>query len=102
VKDGITKLIEEELELANKKFPLFNSPHEGYAVILEEFEEAMEEKEDILTEMAYLKKRIFQNENKSAIYKIKCLKNSTINCISELIQLAAMCDKYIMSLRDKS
>ena len=31
-----------ELNRANAKFPLFNSTHEGYAVILEEAEEAQE------------------------------------------------------------
>ena len=31
-----------ELNRANAKFPLFNSTHEGYAVILEEAEEAKE------------------------------------------------------------
>ena len=39
----IEKLINDELRAANKKFPLFSSWHEAYAVILEEVEEAGEE-----------------------------------------------------------
>lgn len=36
-----------ELNRANAKFPLFNSTHEGYAVILEEAEEAQEAMENV-------------------------------------------------------
>ena len=43
MRDGLiretTEVIKKELEAANKKFPAFNSRHEGYAVILEEIEE---------------------------------------------------------------
>ena len=35
--------LEEEYQRARRKFPPFNSPHEGYAVILEEMDEAWEE-----------------------------------------------------------
>lgn len=38
----IDRLAEEELERANKIHPLFASDHEGYAVIREEIEEAIE------------------------------------------------------------
>ena len=38
-----------ELNRANAKFPLFNSTHEGYAVILEEAEEAQEAMENVKT-----------------------------------------------------
>lgn len=37
------ELVKNELELANNKFPLFNSPHEGYAVIKEELDELWHE-----------------------------------------------------------
>ena len=39
----IHNLIEEELAEANKIHPLFQSPHEAYAVMLEELEETKEE-----------------------------------------------------------
>lgn len=39
----LERLAVAELERANKKFPLFASDHEGYAVILEEFQESEEE-----------------------------------------------------------
>lgn len=37
-----------ELNRANEKFPLFNSRHEGYAVVLEELEEAKEAMENVI------------------------------------------------------
>lgn len=40
-----------ELNRANAKFPLFNSTHEGYAVILEEAEEAQEAMENVKTSL---------------------------------------------------
>lgn len=43
-----------ELNRANAKFPLFNSTHEGYAVILEEAEEAQEAMENVKTSLAVL------------------------------------------------
>ena len=46
VKRDLYGLIDKELEAANQKFPLFNSTHEAFAVILEEAEEAKEEAKD--------------------------------------------------------
>lgn len=43
VKDQVTKLVEIELAAANEKYPAFHSAHEGYAVMLEEVEEAAHE-----------------------------------------------------------
>lgn len=39
----IQKLVDKELEEANKKYPLFHSDHEAYAVIKEEIEECEED-----------------------------------------------------------
>jgi hypothetical protein len=43
--ESVNKLVTEELERANKEFPLFSSAHEGYAVILEELHETEDELE---------------------------------------------------------
>ena len=37
--EGIIETVKVELEIANKKFPLFNSQHEGFAVLKEEVDE---------------------------------------------------------------
>jgi hypothetical protein len=39
----LLKEIQDELQRAEEKFPKFNSPHEGYAVILEELDELWDE-----------------------------------------------------------
>lgn len=41
--NGAIKIIEKELLRANNTHPLFNSKHEGYAVIKEELEEMWDE-----------------------------------------------------------
>lgn len=45
VETHIRNLVEIELAAANERFPQFRSQHEGYAVILEEFDEAKEQLE---------------------------------------------------------
>lgn len=41
--DWIIEALEQEIDSATKEFGPFNSAHEGYAVILEELDEAWEE-----------------------------------------------------------
>ena len=41
--DEAIRLVKEELERANKTFPLFNSKHEGYGILLEEVDELWDE-----------------------------------------------------------
>lgn len=63
------KRVVKELEKANAKFPLFNSDHEGFAVILEEVDELWGD--------------------------IKA--NRKIEARQEAIQVAAMAIKFLMS-----
>ena len=54
-----------ELNRANAKFPLFNSTHEGYAVILEEAEEAQESEELNMAAQAERLKISITEENRA-------------------------------------
>ena len=90
-----------ELNRANAKFPLFNSTHEGYAVILEEAEEAQEAMENVKTSLAVLWDRVkgievacFLDEDTTptAIF------HQAIDAACEMVQTAAMLLKYEMSL----
>ncbi|MFW9872703.1 MAG: hypothetical protein ACFFG0_06330 [Candidatus Thorarchaeota archaeon] len=63
-------MIENEYYRANKIFPFFNSSHEGYGVIAEEFKE--------------LEKAIFKNYNNDRL-------------IEEAVQLGAMALKFLVS-----
>lgn len=95
VKDDVIRLVEKELESANKKFPRFNSAHEGYAVILEEMEEAGEN----LNNADILLKELWcgVKHNSVSLYMddVAALKTEAINAACELIQVAAMAQKFM-------
>jgi hypothetical protein len=73
-RNEIFALVCTELDSANKKYPAFNSTHEGLGVILEEFEELKDE--------------------------IKLSKSLTANklMVNEAVQLAAMAIKFVENL----
>lgn len=64
------ELVQEEVKKAKKKHPSFNSFHEGYAVILEEFDELLKE------------------------IRKKPSERDMVNLRLELIQVAAMCQRF--------
>ena len=85
-----------ELNRANAKFPLFNSTHEGYAVILEE---------NVKTSLAVLWDRVkgievacFLDEDTTPT----AMFHQAIDAACEMVQTAAMLLKYEMSLGAKA
>ena len=96
----IELLIRMELKSANEKFPPFASTHEGWAVLKEEVEESKEQIELMEIYMTHL----WQNTRKHKIpgivmdpfiaQRIDEIRGSAIEGIKELIQVAAMCDKF--------
>lgn len=85
-----------ELNRANAKFPLFASTHEGYAVTLEEVEEAQEAMDNVKSSMGVLWGReiapfLEKETSPTAIY------NQAIDAACEMVQVAAMLLKYEMS-----
>ena len=88
-------LVDEEAERSMIKHPLFNSTHEGYAVIKEEIEEAAEELQDIDVNLEIMWNVIKNNEKTdNYIYRIK---EHAILLAAEAIQVAAMAQKFIDS-----
>jgi len=83
----------EELRRANLKFPVFNSNHEGYAIIKEEIEEAEQELNDINAQLQ--RSWYFIKRNEDANKDILRLRNYAINLAAEAIQVAAMAQKYL-------
>lgn len=71
VPDAI-RLVEDELAVALERFPSFNSPHEGWAVIKEEEEE--------------LWQHVKENTGR------------TPEALAEAIQVAAMAIRYVVDL----
>ena len=92
---GVDFLVRDELNTANQKFPLFASNHEGYAVIKEEIEEAIEESNGVVDNFEVLWSVI--RENGVGVESVGYIKDHAIKAAAEFIQVAAMCDKYLMS-----
>lgn len=94
-RDEINRLAEIELQEANKKYPLFHSQHEAYAVLKEEVEEMMEEADRCHTEL----EKMWTNtrEDFGCTYIIQQLRGHALYCVQEAIQVIAMCDKTLQS-----
>ena len=88
----INQLIHEELTSALKKFPLFHSEHEAYAVLKEEIEEAEIELTAIKRWLEILWSYTKTNNNTTEYYET--IKRCATNLIQETAQIAAMCDKH--------
>lgn len=91
----IQELAYEELKEANEKNPLFHSDHEAYAVILEELEET----EENVKAMGYCIQTMWDyvKRDKKPRKSVENLKNFALNTAAEAIQVAAMCDKFLMT-----
>ena len=87
-------LVVSELYRANLKHPPFHSAHEGMAVIEEEVEEAKESMECIEYCIRTLKSDVFHDRFEEAEADVKTMRRHALYVAAELIQVAAMCDKY--------
>lgn len=95
VRDEIINLVKKELNSANKKFPLFHSDHEGYAIIKEEYDECFDELVNARGHIGQIWVDIKANNN--GIRGIELLQIDAVNIAVEAIQMAAMTQKYIQS-----
>lgn len=100
VKEDVELLVQKELESANKKFPMFYSDHEGYAVLKEELEEAEENLIKTKDQIASLWRFTKKNLNKPKESAADSIKESAIELAVEAIQVAAMAQKFIDSRRE--
>lgn len=94
-REKIYELVAQELEDANRTYPLFHSPHEAYAVLLEEVEEFKFEAVRVnnLLECMWIDIKGDMNieEFADGIY------THAVDGIRELIQVAAMAEKIKQS-----
>lgn len=90
----VADLAAKEVCWANERFPPFASPHEGYAVVMEEVEEAREALDCVEYELAEMWQHVRQND--PAYYvDARVMKEFALNLACEAIQVAAMCDKFL-------
>ena len=93
--DEAGEMIKIELERANKDHPLFNSDHEGYAVMREEFDEATEEMKKVADSMECLW-QVIKSDAEGQATLIR-LKQRVRYLIAEAVQLGAMVEKFEQS-----
>lgn len=101
LKESVMQEVQQELNRANEKFPLFNSPHESHAVILEEAEETEEALEDAKKSLAVLWDKVRGKEVASFLEEVThpgYLAEKFVLVACEAIQAAAMCLKYGLSV----
>lgn len=103
IKVDVEKLVQKELESANQRFPMFASEHEGYAVILEEVEEAQEYMADTKSCLGGIWAGIRGGYYDADLYKKAAfdLKDSAVGLAIEAIQVAAMGQKFIDSQKER-
>ena len=99
VKQDVEKLVQKELESANRRFPMFRSDHEGAAVIFEEIEECKVNQTRIETVFSYLWKYV--KRDTMDINLMNGLKKEAIYLACEAIQVAAMAQKFIDSQKER-
>lgn len=98
VKRDLYGLIDKELEAANQKFPLFNSIHEAFAVILEEAKEEAGNL-DILMNNFWI--GVKENHDPEALHEeLTGIYKTALDLAVEAIQTAAMARKGIISSID--
>ena len=93
------QVVESELRRANIIHPPFISSHEAYGVIAEEVEEADEAIAYMKGAFADFFRCVRQNDFTQAYDCLACVKTGAIDCAAEAIQVAAMAQKAIDSLR---
>lgn len=89
-------ILGEKLRANKEHPPRFNSPHEGYAIILEEYEEVSEEQRYFKSTLDSLWITVRSDRDKEALLRILgTMKERSINLVMEAIQVAAMTQKMI-------
>lgn len=92
--EKLPDLVTEELEAANMQHTVFHSPHEGYAVLLEEVEEMMDELVHLKVEMSHLWDAIKLDDEPNGRNYARFIENKAVRIAAEAIQVAAMARKF--------
>ncbi len=93
IRPAVQRLSELELQDANKKFPQFHSLHEGYAVLLEELDEAKEEMSTLQVYQERLWPLVRTGNAQLAREFSSRIRETAVDLAVEAIQAAAMAQK---------
>lgn len=86
--------VDRELKSANEKFPPFHSNHEGYAVLLEEWEELKADLDYCQTFMDALWAATKNNDEHEVLVNLVRFRGMMIQVHIESVQVAAMLGKW--------
>lgn len=100
VRKDVEYLVNQELTVANKKFPLFQSDHEAAAVIREELEEAQEALEELEKAYDVMWVNIKCNYLDASAICSENLHKIAVDLACEAIQVAAMAKKLVASRKE--
>lgn len=94
--EAVRSTQEAEMQEVNKKFPAFNSRHEGYAVVLEEAQKAEEELRKMAGNLNRLWELTKQNAEKEYLEMIaEGLEQSAVMLAVKAIQTSVMTKKLL-------
>jgi len=92
----LKELVLEEYGRASEKFGAkHNSPHEAYAVILEEIEEANDAIEATGAHLGHFWYMTKSDNPELNVYHAANMRDCALKCAAEMIQVAAMAHKAI-------
>ena len=95
----VEKLAEKNLASAKARFPRFHSPHEGWAVLREKYDELEEEVHQLDSEInCYLWGSVKRNTTAD---NAEAVKQRAIAAACEAVQVAAMAQKYLDMLGEE-
>ncbi len=80
---------------------VFASTHEGYGVIAEEIKEAVDECEEIEDALWTLLTAIQRESMQDIIDIADAIRDRAVNGAAELIQVAAMCEKMVKTIKEE-
>lgn len=89
----VADLVEKEYKGAKKKHGPMASLHEGYAVLLEELEEAETELDNARQDMARMWFNVTKDISEGALAAVADIHHDAIRAACEAIQVAAVCKR---------
>lgn len=92
-KEHVEKLVTMELQHAKENHEPFHSLHEGYAVLLEEVEECMDELQAVQIRTSKLWDAVKDDAVDDALNALGRIEDAAVRLASEAIQVAAMAQK---------
>lgn len=98
--ESIEQAVAYELQNIVKKYgPTYASEHEGYAVLLEEVQEAMEAYRTMEARTNFIWSAIRNNVLKEQNYHISEVKEYAIELAKEAVQCAAVCERFLETIK---